>query len=159
MRFMRYDVTDGCRQREVDGAKKPRWAAYREAEMQLADIVETVNGRMGQAVKEAWLETAKAAVHIGLLYADSTMVAGMLRNGALDRELTAVTTRFGYAVELLETNIGTLLPGQRPVITVKLKKVNLGFAPPVVKKTSAKTSVKTKKKATKKKVAKKTSRK
>jgi len=156
MRFMRYEATDGCRQVDVDGAKKPRWAAYREAEKQLADIVETVNGRMGQAVKEAWLETAVAAVHIELLYADSTMVAGMLRNGALERELTSVTTRFGYAVELLETNIGTLLPGQRPVITVKLKKVDLSSfgAPPVAKKAPAKTSAK---KKTKKKT-KKTSR-
>ena len=123
MRLMRYEVSGGCRPAEVEGAKKPRWAAYKDAEAQLADVVETVNGRLGPAVKEAWFDTAKPVVHVRLLYADSSMVSGMLQNGALEREVTNITTRFGHRVARVDTNIGTLATGESPTMTIVLEKV------------------------------------
>jgi len=122
MRLMRYTVSDGCRMTEVD-SKRPRWAGYAEAEQQLGDIVEVVNGRIGSAVRAAWFEAAKPVVTVELLYADSSMVAGVFQNGAIERELTNVTTRFGYRVEKVETNVGALAVGDQAVLTVTLAKV------------------------------------
>jgi len=122
MRLMRYTVSDGCRMTEVD-SKRPRWAGYVEAEQQLGDIVETINGRIGSAVRAAWFEAAKPVVTVELLYADSSMVAGVFQNGALERELTNVTTRFGYRVEKVETNLGAIAVGDQAVLTIVLAKV------------------------------------
>jgi len=146
MRLMRYTVSDGCRMTEVD-SKKPRWAGYAEAEQQLGDIVEAVNGRIGSAVRAAWFEVARPAVTVELLYADSSMVAGVFQNGALERELTNVTTRFGYRVEKVETNVGALAVGDQAVLTVVLAKVPA--SPPAEPKPAAK-KPKAKKKAKRK---------
>jgi len=142
MRLMRYTVSDGCRMTEVD-SKRPRWAGYVEAEQQLGDIVETINGRIGSAVRAAWFEAAKPVVTVELLYADSSMVAGVFQNGALERELTNVTTRFGYRVEKVETNLGAIAVGDQAVLTVTLAKV---VAPPAEPK-AAKPKVAKKSKA------------
>jgi len=137
MRLMRYTVSDGCRMTEVD-SKKPKWANYAEAEQQLGAMVEAVNGRLGNAVKEARFES-KPVVTIGLLYADSGMVSGVFQNGALERELTNVTTRFGYRVDKLETNVGALSVGEQPVLTVIMSKVPApADAKPKPKRASAK---------------------
>ena len=122
MRLTRYNVADGCVISDID--EKPQWGEYGDAEKQLKDVVETVNGRLGGAVKEAWFTTDKPTVHIGLLFGDSTMVAGMLRNGALEREVTPVTARFGYRVDSVETNIGS--SNDKPTVTLVLAKIDAG---------------------------------
>lgn len=129
MRLVRYDVQDGCNPVEVEDVRKPRWVAYSEAEKQLMAAVEVVNARMGQSVKTAWFETRHPLLEIRLLYADATMVAGLLRNGALDREITGVTTRFGYCVARIETNLATLRAGEEPTMSVSLVKVGEEFKP------------------------------
>jgi hypothetical protein len=120
MRLMRYAVADGCRRVE---AEEPKWPRYQDAELQLADIVEAVNGRLGSTVKSAWFDTQKPLVHVDLLYADSSMVAGVLQNGALARELCSVATRFGYRVDRVDTNIGAMATGDQPSMTVVMAKI------------------------------------
>lgn len=120
MRLTRYTVADGCVASEID--EKPNWKEYTEAEPQLLEVVQSVNGRLGGAVKEAWFATETPAVHVGLLFGDSSMVAGMLRNGALEREVTPITARFGYRVDSVETNVGS--SNEKPSVTLVLAKIN-----------------------------------
>jgi len=134
MRLMRYAVADGCRQVE---AEEPKWPGYQDAERQLADIVEAVNGRLGQTVKSAWFDTREPLVHVDLLYADSSMVAGVLQNGALARELCTLATRFGYRVDRIDTNIGAMATGGQPSMTVVMAKVQPPAKPKATKKKAA----------------------
>ncbi len=158
MRIMQYTVAGGCRQTESD-CPKPKWTPYAEAEKQLNDMVEAINGRLGSAVKSASFSTASPVLNADLLYADSGMVAGMLQNGAMARELTVIATRFGHRVDRIETNMASLAPLQQPSMTVFLAKVGAPEADaPVAKKTTAKKKSKKKtrkaKKTTKKAAAK-----
>ena len=137
MRLVRYDVQDGCNPTEVEDVRKPRWVAYSEAEKQLMAVVDAVNSRMGQCVKTAWFETRHPLLEIRLLYADATMVSGLLRNGALDREITGITTRFGYCVAKIETNLATLRTGEEPAMNISLVKVGEEFKPFRPSRTSA----------------------
>ncbi len=147
VRIMQYTVAGGCRQAETD-CPKPKWSPYAEAERQLSDMVEAINGRLGSAVKSASFSTASPVLNADLLYADSGMVAGMLQNGAMQRELTVISTRFGYRVDRIETNMGTLAPLQQPSMTVFLIKVRPpGSEAPAAKKTVAKAKKKTTRKA------------
>ena len=141
MRLMRYAVADGCRQVEVEGAKKPQWPGYEDAERQLAEVVEAVNGRLGSTVKSAWFDTQKPLIRVDLLYADSSMVAGVLQNGALARELCTIATRFGYRVDRIDTNIGAMSTGDQPSMTVVMAKVQ----PPAETKPAKKAAKKPKK--------------
>jgi len=153
VRIMQYTVAGGCREAEAD-CPKPKWAPYAEAERQLKDMVEAINGRLGSAVKSASFSTVLPTLNADLLYADSGMVTGMLQNGALQRELTVIATRFGHRVDRIETNMGTLATLQQPTMTIFLAKVPPpeSAAPPVGKKTTVK---KTKKKRKAKKTTKK----
>lgn len=137
MRLMRYAVADGCRRVEVEGAK-PQWPGYEDAERQLAEVVEAVNGRLGQTVKSAWLDTQEPLVRVELLYADSSMVAGVLQNGALARELCSIATRFGYRVDRIDTNIGAMPAGDQPSMTVVMAKVQPQAEPKPAKKKAPK---------------------
>lgn len=152
VRIMQYTVAGGCRQAESD-CPKPRWSPYAEAERQLSDMVEAINGRLGSAVKSASFSTALPVLNVDLLYADPGMVAGMLQNGAMQQELTVISTRFGYRVDRIETNMGTLAPLQQPSMTVFLTKVCPPSEAPAAKKTVAKKKTKAKKKTTKKAVS------
>ncbi len=156
IRIMQYTVAGGCRKAEAE-CQKPKWAPYAEAERQLNDMVEAINGRLGSAVKVASFDTVSPVLKADLLYADSGMVTGMLQNGALVRELTVIATRFGHRVDRIETNMATLAPLQQPSMTVFLAKVGTpdGEAPVAAKKAPAKKKAKkTKRKA--KKTTKKT---
>ena len=157
VRIMQYTVAGGCRQAEAD-CPKPKWTPYAEAERQLNDMVEVINGRLGSAVKSASFSTVLSVLNVDLLYADSGMVTGMLQNGALQRELTVIATRFGHRVDRLETNMGTLAPLQQPSITVFLVKVGTpeqaseavtGKSKKTAKKKTAKKKVKANKTAVK----------
>ena len=148
VRIMQYTVAGGCRQAEME-CPKPSWTPYVEAEKQLKDMVEAINARLGSAVKMAIFDTSTPVLKVDLLYADSSMVVSMLRNGAMERELTVIATRFGHRVDKIETNMGTLAPLQQPNMTVFLAKVSL---PEQASATAMKSKEKTKKKTAKKKV-------
>lgn len=150
VRIMQYTVAGGCRQAEAD-CPKPKWAQYAEAERQLKDMVEAINARLGSAVKSASFDTVKPVLNADLLYADPGMVTGMLQNGALQRELTVLATRFGHRVDRIETNIGRLAPLQQPSMAFVLAKVGTDAAAPAkaAKKTPAKKSKKKTRKAKK----------
>jgi len=153
VRIMQYTVAGGCREAEADCAK-PKWTPYAEAERQLRDMVEAINGRLGSAVKSASFDTASPVLNADLLYADSGMVTGMLQNGALQRELTVIATRFGHRVERIETNMVTLSPLEQPSMTIFLTKVQ----PPESEKAMANKTMAKKKSKKKTRKAKKTTK-
>jgi len=151
VRIMQYTVAGGCKETETD-CVKPKWAPYAEAEKQLNDMVEAINGRLGSAVKSASFSTASPMLNADLLYADSGMVTGMLQNGALQRELTVIATRFGHRVDRIETNMGALAPLQQPNMTIFLAKVGTpgSNTAPAAKKAKAKKKSKKKTRKAKK---------